>query len=53
MVVHDEGVFVIPTPQVEWAIAQLKQVYQMKPAWFVGCPIFGEFDYADTYGEAK
>jgi DNA polymerase len=53
MVVHDEGVFVIPTTQVDWAIAQLKQIYQMKPDWFVGVPIFGEFDYADTYGEAK
>lgn len=53
MVVHDEGVFVIPERQVSWALAQLKLVYQMKPDWFDGVPIFGEFDYADTYGEAK
>lgn len=53
MVVHDEGVFVIPDEQVQWAIAQLKVIYQLKPDWFQGVPIFGEFDYAQTYGEAK
>lgn len=53
MAVHDEGVFVIRDDYVQCALVQLKEIYKMKPDWFQGVPIFGEFDYADTYGEAK
>lgn len=53
MAVHDEGVFVVLETFVQQALVILKKVYQMKPNWFQGVPIFGEFDYADTYGEAK
>ena len=53
MAVHDEGVFMVPTAQVELAKHALGQIYQMAPDWFAGVPILGEFGVGDTYLEAK
>lgn len=53
MAVHDEGVFVPPIERVELELAQLKVIYTMRPAWFQGVPIFGEFGVGDNYQEAK
>jgi DNA polymerase len=53
MVVHDEGVFVIPALRVAMEKAQLEVIYKSRPDWFQGVPIFGEFGVGDNYQEAK
>lgn len=53
MAVHDEGVFMVPTNEVERAKHDLGLIYQMAPPWFQGVPILGEFGVGDTYLEAK
>lgn len=53
MAVHDEGVFVVLAQRVAQAIADLGVIYQCAPEWFRGVPILGEFNYGDTYHDAK
>lgn len=53
MAVHDEGVFVVLADRVAQAIADLGVIYQCAPEWFRGVPILGEFNYGDTYHDAK
>lgn len=53
MVVHDEGVFVIPANRVQNELPEYEARYKSRPDWFQGVPIFGEFGVGDNYKEAK